>query len=248
MMRTIWALLHIVLATAILGPTAIFLGLTGWKRPLLYRLSEYWCRWALWATGVTLYVEGIEHLALDRPQIVISNHQSWFDIFAIGAAMPKHPRFVGKKELDRIPVFGRAWIAAGHISIDRSNRAAAIESLRTAETALRSDNSAVIIFPEGTRSPDGALLPFKKGAFMLALETGVEVVPTAVIGSRDVMPKGTLRVRSHPIILRFGAPVEASQYAQREDFIEDVRRRIDGLLTSGRAEAQLAAASADTRA
>lgn len=223
--------MNLIGATMVFGPAAIVLGVTGLAPDLLGRLSRMWCRWILWASGVDVYAEGAHHVGVDRPQIIVSNHQSWYDVFAVGAVVPKHFRFVGKKELDRIPVFGHAWRAAGHISIDRRNRQTAIESLRSAEAALRSDNSALIMFPEGTRSPTGQLARFKKGAFMLAFESGVELVPAAVIGSRDVMSKSSLRVTSRPIILRFGDPVDPAAYADPDDLIDDVRARVATLLS-----------------
>src|SRR5690606_15934022 len=132
------------------------------------------------------------------------------------------------KELARIPLFGTAWQAAGHISVDRSDRASAIQSLDEAGRLLRKDNSSVVIFPEGTRSPTGELLPFKKGAFMLALRTGVDIIPVAVLGTRRIQPKGGWRIRSGRIILRFGEPIPVAQYseAERDDLIELVRSRI----------------------
>ncbi|NIP81367.1 MAG: 1-acylglycerol-3-phosphate O-acyltransferase, partial [Gemmatimonadetes bacterium] len=130
-----------------------------------------------------------EHIAPDTPQILVGNHQSWFDVPAVATNIPKSYHFVAKKELERVPIFGRAWKAAGHISIDRSDRESAVESLDRAGEQLRREGSAVVIFAEGTRAPTDALQPFKKGAFMLALHTGVPIVPFGVAGSRRVMPK-----------------------------------------------------------
>jgi 1-acyl-sn-glycerol-3-phosphate acyltransferase len=227
-LRTVWVTANGLTATMILGPLAIFIALLGFKGPIFSRMSRLWCRWILWASATPIYVQGMEHIAPDRPQIFVSNHQSWYDVFALGATVPKHFRFVAKKELGLIPVFGQAWKLAGHISIDRGDRQKAIESLRAAGEALRRDSSAVIIFPEGTRSRSGALQAFKKGAFMLALGTGVEIVPTAVVGSREVMRKGDWRVHSRPIILRFGEPVETVAYGDdaRDELVEAVRTRV----------------------
>jgi 1-acyl-sn-glycerol-3-phosphate acyltransferase len=138
---------------------------------------------------------------------------------------------VAKKELERIPFFGPSWKAAGHISVDRQDRASAIRSLERAGQVIREDHSSVIIFPEGTRSEDGTLLPFKKGAFMLAIQTGVDIIPTAVIGTRAILPKGAWRVRSGPITVRFGAPIRTTGYTEknREALIHVVRERIEEL-------------------
>ncbi|MFW6201263.1 MAG: lysophospholipid acyltransferase family protein, partial [Gemmatimonadota bacterium] len=145
----------------------------------------------------------------------------------------KRYRFIAKKELARIPIFGHAWIAAGHISVDRSNRAAAIESLQRAGRLVREDNSSVVIYPEGTRSPTGRMLPFKKGAFMLALHTGIEIVPVAVSGTRAILAKGEWRVRPGPIHVRFGEPVRPQDYGmeRREQLIRTVRDRIAAMRT-----------------
>jgi len=153
-------------------------------------------------------LEGIENLRRDTPQIVISNHQSWFDVFALGAALPVRYRFVAKQELGEIPVFGRAWKSCGHVSVDRGNREAAIEALDQAWREIHEDKLTMILFPEGTRSPDGRLKAFKKGAFVLAVQGQVPLVPVAVLGSRHIMGKGDLRVRSGEIRVRIGTPIE----------------------------------------
>jgi len=177
-------------------------------------------------------VEGLEHIATDRPQIIASNHASWFDVLAIAAMLPKRARFIAKKELGGIPLFGRAWKAAGHIEIDRRDLPAAVAALEHAGRVMREDNSAVVIFPEGTRSGSSSLLPFKKGAFMLALVTGVEIVPTAVVGSRAILPRDSWRVRGGRITLRFAPPVATAAYheSNRDELTARVRGTVEQLL------------------
>jgi len=181
---------------------------------------------------VTLSVEGLEHIAPDRPQLIVSNHVSWFDVFAIAGYLPKRVRFIAKKELGEIPVFGRAWKAAGHISIDRQHLPAAIAALEQAARIMREDNSAVVIFPEGTRGSGEKLLPFKKGGFMMALVTKVEIVPTAVLGSRAILPRDSWRVRGGRITLRFAPPIDTTVYNEdnRNELIARVRGAMEQML------------------
>jgi 1-acyl-sn-glycerol-3-phosphate acyltransferase len=167
-----------------------------------------WAKAIIRAAGVKVRFEGLQHLRTDAPQIVVANHQSWFDVFALAAELPVRYRFVAKKELGEIPVFGRAWLSCGHVSVDRGNREAAIEALDQAWREVREDKLTMILFPEGTRSPDGRLKDFKKGAFVLAVQGQVPVVPMAVTGSRHIMPKGRLRIRSGEIVIRVGEAID----------------------------------------
>jgi 1-acyl-sn-glycerol-3-phosphate acyltransferase len=128
-------------------------------------------------------------------------------VFAVVSKVPARLRFVAKQELASIPIFGRAWRACGHVSVDRSDRAAAIESLEAASRRIRDGGLSIVMFPEGTRSPTGELQRFKKGAFVLAIKAGVPVVPVAVIGSRPIMPKGSYRIRKGEIHIRVGEPI-----------------------------------------
>lgn len=187
-----------------------------------------WSRTMLRAAGVRVELEGLENLDPPRPAVLVSNHQSWYDVFALAGHLPVDYRFVGKAELARIPVFGPAWLACGNIAIDRSNRAGAIRSLSVAGQRLVEDRAVVVMFPEGTRSTDGCLLPFKKGAFMLALQLGVPIIPVAVAGTRAIMPKGAWSVRPGTVRVRFGEPIEVDGFdqSQRDLLIELVRRRI----------------------
>lgn len=237
MIRTAWAWLNGALATAVLGPLVIGFALVGVRNPRVYDwVGRTWSGWNLRAGGVTVTVEGIENIDPDSPQILVGNHQSWFDVFAVAANIPKSFHFVAKKELEGIPLFGRAWKAAGHISIDRANHAAAIASLDKAGRQMREERSAVVLFAEGTRSPTDAMLPFKKGAFMLALHTGVPIVPFAVAGSRRVFPKGSWRVRPGPVIVRFGPPIptEGLGTGDRDTLIARVRGEVQRMRDDAR--------------
>ncbi len=232
MIRTIWMALNLFWATFILGGTVIVAGLFHVRGNIYWWCSRVWAQWLMWATGCRVRVEGLENIALDRPQVFASNHVSHVDVIALAAQIPKPFRFVAKKELAKIPLFGQAWRSAGHISVDRGDRASAVASLDAAGRLIREDNSSVVIFPEGTRGDGGEMLPFKKGAFMLALRTGVEIVPAAVIGTRAVLPKGSGRLRAGPVVVRFGAPIDTTRFNEdtRDALIDEVRARIEALL------------------
>ena len=209
MLRTGWVALTAIVVT---GGYALII--------LLSSLMPFWCRrrcghWAkgwtaviLRAAGVTVTWTGLERVDPRRSQIVVSNHQSWFDILALFAALPRSLRFVAKEELRSVPVFGKAILRCGHIAIDRRNRRSAVESLHRAGRKLRERTLHVVLFAEGTRSPTGELQPFKKGAFVLALKTRAPVLPVAVVGSRAVMAKGSYLIRSGPVEVRVGEPIE----------------------------------------
>lgn len=190
------------------------------------------------AAGVEVELDGAEHIDPDRPQIVVANHASWFDVFALAARFPGAFHFVAKKELAQIPVFGKAWRACGHIEIDRSDHAAAVASLEQAAEKIRSEDATIIMFPEGTRSPTGEVMRFKKGAFVLALKAGVPVVPVALVGSRDVMPKGSWLVRPGRIRIRIGPPIPAGDrdVADRNRLLRESRAAVIALLRGGTPE------------
>lgn len=174
------------------------------------RVPRRWASFILRCSGVRVILENEEVIDPERPQIVVANHVSWFDVFTLIAAMPGRSLFVAKKELSRIPLFGPAVAACGHVFIDRTDRRRAVDSLAVVRKKLEEDCSTIIMFPEGTRSRTGELQPFKKGAFVLAIQAGVEVVPAAISGSRSVMRKGSMRIRPGTIRVRFGDPIEVS--------------------------------------
>lgn len=192
------------------------------------RLSE-WAERVVRHTGIDLHVHGVELVDPSRPCVVMSNHQSHYDIFVLFKAFPGVFRMVSKIELARIPVLGRAMQEAEFVFLDRGDRANAHDAIRLAAERIRSGVS-VWIAPEGTQSKDGVLLPFKKGGFVLALETGVPIVPVTIEGTRHVLPAKHLRVRSgQRVDVTFHAPIDPAEYghARRDELVERVRAAIE---------------------
>lgn len=194
--------------------------------------GRVWARILLRTAGVRVRFEGLETVDWDRPHIVVANHQSWFDVFALAGHLPARYRFAAKEELGRIPIFGPAWKSCGHISVARGDRSQAIESLNEAGERVRTDRLTVIMFPEGTRSADGRLQSFRKGAFVLGIQTGVDIVPMGISGSRRIMPKGSFRIRSGDVVVRIGEPIRSSEWTmpRRNQLRDEARRRVLALV------------------
>jgi 1-acyl-sn-glycerol-3-phosphate acyltransferase len=211
--RSIWFWVATIVVTGTCSSAVVVASFVGGRASFYSWIARTWSRWVIRLAGARVRLEGAEHAPAGSPRIYVSNHQSWFDVWALAASLPGHVRFVAKKELARIPIFGRAWKAAGHICVDRSDHQAAVRSLDDAGQLIRSDGSGVIIFAEGTRSATGQLQSFKKGAFMLALHTGVDIVPVAVIGSRNVLPKGSFQITPATITIRIGVPIPTGEYS-----------------------------------
>ncbi|MEX2528357.1 MAG: lysophospholipid acyltransferase family protein [Gemmatimonadota bacterium] len=200
------------------------------------RACREWSRWILWASNVTVRMEGTELFQRQEgPWILVANHESWYDVWALATHLPLHYRFVAKEELSRVPLFGYAWVRCGHVSINRGDRGSAVASLEEALKRVRDDRIAMILFPEGTRSPDGNLLPFKKGAFVLALQSGIPIVPVGVQGGRQILPKGSFRVRSGEMVIRVGdpIPVEGLGMKDRDALLAQAREAVGRLKEEG---------------
>jgi len=170
--------------------------------------------------GIRCHLEGWEDLPEDirsgaRPAIFVGNHTSLLDPPLVIATLPSRPVFLVKKELAYVPVLGWIIWLGGCIFIDRGNRSRSLASLKAAALRIRQGQS-LAAFPEGTRSRDGKLLPFKKGAFALAFQAGVPIVPLGIRGGLDVLPKGTWRVAPRDYRLRVGSPLDPADFPNLE--------------------------------
>ena len=238
MLRTLWFFAVTIASTVWYGSSVVIASLLGIKRRpggVYDRSAKGWARNALWAAGIPYRVVGLEGVPLDRPLVIASNHQSWFDIFLLAAVLPGSLRFVAKKELQRVPLLGRAMQSAGHVFIDRQNRQAAFGTYDEAAEGIRRGISAVV-FPEGTRSRTGELQPFKKGPFVLAIAARVPLVPVYCAGTFTLLPKGHWRLRSHPVALMFGRPLDTTGMVNddRERLMGATRRAIERLREDAR--------------
>ena len=174
-------------------------------------LPRLWARIICRLAGVKVTVEGGEKLDQSKTYIFAANHQSQFDIFALQGYLGIDFRWMAKKELFKVPIFGAGMRSAGYIPVDRSRGRQAMQSLNEAAQRI-SDGTSVIIFPEGTRSPDGQLHAFKSGAMVLAIKAGVPIIPAAIIGTHQVLPKRKLLARPGRVIIRLGQPVDPSPF------------------------------------
>ena len=197
-------------------------------------MPRRWAQRLLAAAGVRVVLENEGEIDRGAPQVLVANHSSWFDVLALTAITPGRYVFVAKKEVEHIPFLGHTIRKTGHIFIDRGNHQAALASLAAARERLRREKPRVIMFPEGTRSATGELQPFKKGAFVLAIETGADIVPAAILGSRAVMRKHSLLIHPGTITIRLGKRISVAgmTMAQRDQLLNDTRKALTGLLAT----------------
>ncbi len=194
-------------------------------------LPRSWAKIILAIAGVKVKVEGLENIQKNRPYIFAANHQSQFDIFTMQGCFDFDFRWLAKKELFQIPLFGRAMHLAGYISIDRSHGRQALKSLKEAAERIAGGTS-VILFPEGTRSLDGKLHDFKSGGMVLAIKSGVPLVPVGISGTYEILPKGKLLAKPGQVTIRVGKPVETKAFtgAQKHELAEKIRQEVELLL------------------
>lgn len=202
----------IILATLPAMLLIIPLGLLDENGKIAYGVSRFWTWTILKICGIRLKVEGLEHLDPSRQYIFMANHQSNIDIpVLVQSLIEFHLRWMAKRELLFIPLFGWAMWASKHIVVDRSNRAKAMASLRKAKERIAAGIS-IVFFPEGTRSSDGQLLPFKRGGFILAVKTKTPIVPITINGSGAVLPRGDWRIKGGEVEVIVSEPVPLDRY------------------------------------
>lgn len=229
-------LTYVAIATYVLviGPPAVLLALLIGRIGFLYTLGHFGVRMGLFLSGIRCRLSGREHIQRTRAAVYAVNHASNVEppiIFdALHELFPRL-RVLYKAELRKLPILVRAFDLAGFVPLERRNRAQSLPAIADAVVALRSGNS-FLIFPEGTRSRTGELLPFKKGGFIMAIQAQVPIVPVAIKGARDAMRKGSFTIQPVTVTVRFGEPVETTGFTidDRDEVIQEVRGRIEALL------------------
>jgi len=205
--RTVFYLIPaITLYTIVLGAVSIVSSVFDRRGYFAHACARTWSRWILKTTGVRVAVEGLELLTPGTTYVFVSNHQSIYDIPVLFDSLPYQLRIIAKESLARFPVLGWHLKRGGHLFVDRRHpdRARILAQWR----ALVTEGLSLIIFAEGTRSPDGHVARFKAGSFLLAIQAGLPVVPLSVIGTRKVMPKGRLRTEPADVQLVVHAPIQ----------------------------------------
>ena len=242
MIRSLWFYVVLVVATLWQGMLSIVAAFVGVRATAYYdRRLRGWTGAIIRGAGLPIEVTGLEAVPRDRPVVYASNHSSLFDIAALPQALPGSVRYVAKAELGRIPIFGRAMVAAGHVVIERAHPRQAHLAYESAARVIAGGIST-IVFPEGTRSRDGALLPFKAMPFGLAIAAQVPVVPVYVHNTFEILSKSAWRLHPRPIVVRVGAPIDTTgmtlddRQALRDRAraaVEALRTRVDGAAVPG---------------
>ena len=247
MIRALLSTISFVAATIAGSLAALLCGAFDKSGNAVLALARLWSRVILGVPGVKLEVKMRARLDPGRPYVFMANHASMVDIWAVFVTIPASFRFIAKKQLSRIPLFGWAMAAGRFIFIDRQNALAARRSMDEAARRIRSGQS-VVIFPEGTRTRTGRLGTFKKGGFHLAIDSGVAVVPVAIRGSGALMPPGSPLIRAGTVTVEVDEPIptEGLSSGDRNALIEKVRGRIAAMLGEPPASASAAAQSRES--
>lgn len=210
-LRSVYFWVFIVLSTIFWGSLSFVSVVFSPKGEWSHLCMRYWSKTILRFCGMKLKVEGLEHIRGDEVQIFASNHQSFFDIWVLSAAIPVKFGWLGKKEASRVPFLAMHMRRNGYIVIDRSNREKAILSIDKAAETIRRGNR-IAIFPEGTRSRTSAMGPFKKGLFHLCSQTEVPLVPMYIGGTGRALRSGSMVIRPGGIRLKIGTPFSTRKY------------------------------------
>ncbi len=220
-----WVL--IISLSIILGTVATLLGVLDRSGNQSHKVAALWsrliCRW----NGIKVEVSGKENILVDQPQIFIANHQGYYDIFTLAGYLTVQLRWVSKAVLFRVPFMGWAMRAAGYIPVERNNRKQSYQAFLNTLEAIK-EGSSVVIFPEGTRSEDGSIGVFKKGSQLLAQRAKVPMVPVAIIGTRDIIRKGSMLF--HPgtvrIIISPCIALEEKDAKKGDEILQEIRNMI----------------------
>lgn len=224
--------LYLVLGTLFWASTAVLFGWLGQRGRFIYWVARTWSRGVLLFSGVRAEPAFERDLDPEGQYVFMANHRSLFDIPALLATLPGQTRFLAKKSLFQIPVFGWALKMGGFVTIDRKDLSTARDSFALAVAQLDEQGVSVLVFPEGTRSTTGAMLPFKRGGFLLALKGELPIVPVGIVGSAEVQPKGSLRIRPGKVRVHYGSPISSTSFGikNKNQLIQEVRDQVQRLV------------------
>ncbi len=204
------------MATFLFGVPAMLLSPFNPSGRLVHWFARWWGWTLLWIGRIPVQIHGLEHIPQGQPCVLVANHASAADIPILFGHLPIQFRVIAKASLFHIPILGWCMRLAGYISVDRSNPKKAIRSLKQAAQRLQ-DGYPALVFPEGTRTKTGTLQPFKMGAFLLAIEAGVPVVPVGIVGSFDILVRDSMRIRPGvQIHVYIGPPIKTKDYTSRD--------------------------------
>lgn len=235
---TLWATvtgnLYLVLATAVLGLLAVPASLLPPRGDWVFAMSKMWSWGLLASSGVRARATFRSRLDREESYIFLANHQSMFDVPLVIATVPVQLRFAAKRSLFRIPVFGWAIRSGGFIPVDRGDSSKAKSTFAAAQERLGRGTS-VLLFPEGGRSVDGLLHPFQRGGLLLALKTGLPIVPVGIRGTLGRQRRGSFHIHPGPVSIHYGEPIDPAAYGVRgrRELEEELRRRIGELAATG---------------
>jgi len=232
--RSILTYLAVSVYVLLIGPPFLLLALATGRPNMLYRVGLGGVWLGLWLSGIKMELHHPENILFDRAAVYAVNHASNVEppvLFAALSGLFPRLRILYKAELRKLPILVRAFDLAGFVPLERGNRDQSLPAIERAAHALRDGNS-FLIFPEGTRSRTGDLLPFKKGGFIMALKAQAPVVPVAIKGARDAMKKGSLIIRPVRVTVTFGPPIETAGLTmdQRDAVIARARSAVAALL------------------
>ena len=203
---------------------AMIFALTDRSHTLYFKLSKYFSGGVLWLSGIKLEVTGLDNFDKNKTYVFVSNHSSQYDIVVLQKTIPNRMAMIFKKELAKIPFFGWQLAMGPYVMIDRENYEKALKSIDEAKQKMEKQNISIVVFAEGTRSKTGEIQPFKRGAFRLATQVGYPIIPTTVIGSNKIMPKGTYRLRRGTIKVHFDKPILSEGNVTRQQEIDLMNR------------------------
>jgi 1-acyl-sn-glycerol-3-phosphate acyltransferase len=228
MLRLIFFIPVLVISTTISAILALLVGLLNPYGRYATAVFRGWARSLLLTAGIKLEISGLENIEPEKSYILIANHQSHMDIPVLTCVLPVPLRIIAKKELFKIPFLGWGMKGVGMLSIDRSNRKKSIDTLKEAEEIIKTHVLSILAFPEGTRSDDGKIHPFKKGPFILAINTGLPLLPVSVSGTRKITPKGKISIHPGRVKVIIHPPVSTDNLTlgDRHKLVEDFQKTI----------------------